>query len=122
MASEQSSTHNTLGNGEWLLVGQSLFSNDGSVEFKMQQDGKIAVYWGGKCQWQNTAQQFYDRKGVIMQGDGNFCMYDKNGKPTWHTDTAKPTGDSTCIIAVQDDGNVVMYKGTAIWSSDTQKK
>ncbi|GAP88267.1 putative mannose-binding lectin [Rosellinia necatrix] len=115
-------SHNTLGNGEWLLTGNSLWSNDGSVEFKMQGDGKIAVYWGGKLQWQNTAQQNYNIKGVKMQGDGNFCMYDNNETPTWHTDTASGTGDSTCIIAVQNDGNVVMYKGTPIWSSNTQKK
>lgn len=67
-------SHNTLGNGEWLEAGQSLFSNDGSVEFKMQTDGKIAVYWGGQCRWQNTPEQRYDMKGVQMQSDGNFCM------------------------------------------------
>lgn len=47
---------------------------------------------------------------------------DNNDTPIWHTDTARPTGDSTCIVAVQDDGNVVVYKGTPIWSSNTQKK
>ena len=40
-------THNTLGTNEWLLSGNSLWSTDGSVEFKMQGDGKIAVYWVG---------------------------------------------------------------------------
>ncbi|KAI0407307.1 bulb-type lectin domain-containing protein [Xylaria palmicola] len=115
-------SHNTLGNGEWLLTGNSLFSQDGSVEFKMQGDGKISIYWGGKCQWQNTAEQKSNIKGIVMQSDGNLCMYDKNDKPTWNTNTAGGMGDSTCIVAVQDDGNVVIYKGTPIWSSDTQKK
>ncbi|KAI1291423.1 bulb-type lectin domain-containing protein [Xylaria venustula] len=115
-------SHNTLGNGEWLLTGNSLWSNDGSVEFKMQGDGKIAVYHSGKCQWQNTADQKQNIKGVKIQEDGNFCMYDKDGKATWHTNTAHPTGDSTCIVAVQNDGNVIVYKGTPIWSSNTQKK
>ena len=68
------SSHNTLGNGEWLLVGNSLFSQDGSVEFKMQADGKIAIYWGGQCQFQNTAQTRNDVKGIKMQEDGNLCM------------------------------------------------
>ncbi|KAI1810216.1 bulb-type lectin domain-containing protein [Poronia punctata] len=115
-------SHNTLGNGEWLLKGNSLFSEDGSVEFKMQEDGKIAVYWGGICQWQNTPDQNHNMKGIQMQGDGNLCLYDSNGTPTWATDTANPTGDSTCIVAVQNDGNVVVYKGTPIWASQTQKK
>ncbi|TGJ78179.1 hypothetical protein E0Z10_g10586 [Xylaria hypoxylon] len=115
-------SHNTLGNGEWLRTGNSLWSNDGSVEFKMQGDGKIAVYWGGKCQWQNTPEQKSNVKGLAMQSDGNLCVYDNDGKAIWHTNTASPTGNSTCIVAVQDDGNVVVYKGTPIWSSDTQKK
>ncbi|KAI1433297.1 hypothetical protein GGR50DRAFT_510271 [Xylaria sp. CBS 124048] len=46
---------------------------------------------------------------------------DKNAKSTWHTNTANPTGDSTCIIAVQNDGNVVIYKGTPIWATTTVK-
>ncbi|KAI1502107.1 bulb-type lectin domain-containing protein [Biscogniauxia marginata] len=114
-------SHNTLGNGEWLLKGTSLFSEDGTVEFKMQVDGKIAIYWGGKCQYQNTADQRQDVKGIHMQEDGNLCMYDHNGTAIWHTNTASPTGDSTVICAVQNDGNVVLYKGTPIWSSHTQK-
>ena len=68
-------SHNTLGNGEWLKVGQSLFSADGSVEFKMQDDGKIAVYWGGECRFQNTREQSWGNiKGIKMQEDGNLVM------------------------------------------------
>ncbi|KAI1170339.1 bulb-type lectin domain-containing protein [Nemania sp. FL0916] len=114
-------SQNTLGNGQWLLTGTSLFSNDGSVELKMQEDGKIAIYYDGQCQWQNTAEQTSGVKGMQMQADGNLCMYDHDGKPLWHTDTASPAGDGTCILAVQNDGNVVVYKGTPIWASNTQK-
>ncbi|KAF4982279.1 hypothetical protein FZEAL_2065 [Fusarium zealandicum] len=116
-----SDSHNTLGNGEWLKPGQSLWSQDGSVEFKMQQDGKIAVYWGGQCRYQNTAQQRQDIKGIVMQDDGNLVMYDNNSNATWQTDTAAGKGDSTVICAVQNDGNVILYKGTPIWSSETYK-
>ncbi|KAH7149000.1 bulb-type lectin domain-containing protein [Dactylonectria estremocensis] len=114
-------SQSTLGNGDWLLKGTSLFSQDGSVEFKMQQDGKIAIYWGGKCRFQNTAQQTQDMKGLVMQHDGNLCLYDHSGNCVWHTNTASPTGNSTVICAVQNDGNVVLYKGTPIWSSNTYK-
>ncbi|KAH7011272.1 bulb-type lectin domain-containing protein [Ilyonectria destructans] len=114
-------SHNTLGNGEWLKAGESLWSQDGSVEFKMQGDGKIAVYWGGQCRYQSSAQQSSNMKGIVMQGDGNLCMYDNSGKATWHTNTAAPKGDDTVICAVQNDGNVVLYKGTPIWSSNTNK-
>ncbi|KAE8350010.1 bulb-type lectin domain-containing protein [Aspergillus coremiiformis] len=114
-------SHSTLGNGEWLLNGNSLFSEDGTVEFKMQGDGKIAVYWDGQCQFQNTANQRRDIKGIKMQEDGNLCMYDNNGTIVWQTNTPSPKGDSTVICTVQNDGNVVLYKGTPIWSSNTMK-
>ncbi|KPM35841.1 hypothetical protein AK830_g10726 [Neonectria ditissima] len=115
------SSHNTLGNGEWLLKGSSLWSQDGSVELKMQGDGKIAIYWGGQCRFQNTASQRQDIKGLVMQEDGNMCMYDVNGKPVWSTDTAPVPSENPVICAVQNDGNVVLYKGTPIWSSNTYK-
>jgi hypothetical protein len=71
------SSCNTLGNGEWLYPGGesgSRWSTDKSVEFKMQGDGKIAVYWGGKLQWQNTKEQRSDIKGLTMQEDGNLVL------------------------------------------------
>ncbi|KAI0198205.1 bulb-type lectin domain-containing protein [Astrocystis sublimbata] len=113
---------NTLGNGEWLRVGESIFSSDGSTELRMQDDGKIAVYHDGECKWQNTPDETEDVHGVQMQNDGNFCLYDNSQTAIWHTDTADPAGDNTCIVAVQNDGNVVVYKGTAIWASNTMKE
>ena len=65
---------NTLGNGEWLLTGQSLFSTDGTVEFKAQGDGKVAIYVNSSCVFQNTAEQRQDVKGVKMQEDGNLVL------------------------------------------------
>ncbi|KAE8314334.1 hypothetical protein BDV41DRAFT_534063 [Aspergillus transmontanensis] len=65
---------NTLGNGEWLEVGQSLWSQNGEVELKMQHDGKIAIYVNEKCVFQNTADQRDDVKGIHMQQDGNLVM------------------------------------------------
>ncbi|KAL2678373.1 hypothetical protein Neosp_009119 [[Neocosmospora] mangrovei] len=114
-----------LDNGEWLLVGQSIFSDDGTVELRMQDDGKLAVYYDDQCQWQNTAEQRDDIHGVKMQADGNFVMYDNSGTgtATWHTDTAGPTGDDTTYVAVQDDGNIVLYKNEdePIWATHSNK-
>jgi hypothetical protein len=44
---------------------------------------------------------------------------DVKGNPVWATKT--DSSGSTVICAVQNDGNVVLYKGTPIWSSNTQK-
>ncbi|KAE8139528.1 bulb-type lectin domain-containing protein [Aspergillus pseudotamarii] len=123
----------TLHNGEWLDVGNSLWSENGQFEFRMQDDGKIAVYKGGdpdngddgECIWQNTPQQRDDIKGIKMQEDGNFCMYTNEGVGhcTWHTNTAAPTGDDSVYCIMQNDGNVVLYKndGEPIWATDTNQ-
>ncbi|KAI0594913.1 bulb-type lectin domain-containing protein [Biscogniauxia sp. FL1348] len=116
------STHSTLGNGEFMAPGTSLWSEDGTVEFRMQHDGKIAVYWGGICHYQNTADQRNDIKGARMDPDGHLRIYDNNGNPTWDTKVEPGTGNSTVICTVQNDGNVVLYQGTAIWASNTQKQ
>ncbi|KAE8370485.1 bulb-type lectin domain-containing protein [Aspergillus caelatus] len=123
----------TLPNGEWLEVGESLWSENGEFEFRMQDDGKIAVYQGGdpdngddgRCIWQNTAEQRYDIKGIRMQEDGNFCMYTHDGEEpehcAWHSDTAGDVGDDTVYCIMQNDGNVVLYKDNdePIWATNT---
>ncbi|KAH6993670.1 mannose-binding lectin [Fusarium venenatum] len=96
--------YGTLDNGDWLMVGMSIFSKDRSVELRMQDDGKLAIYYNNRCAWQSTDQQVGNAKGAVMQGDGNFCIY----------------GDNKTFVAVQDDGNLVLYKNggaTSIWSS-----
>ncbi|KAK7428362.1 hypothetical protein QQZ08_005119 [Neonectria magnoliae] len=90
-------SHNISGpikNGEWLKVDKSLWSPDGSVDVKMHEDGKLAVYW---------------------EGDDN------DGNAVWASDTAEPPRDSTIEVSVQDDGNEVFYKKTAIECSETHK-
>ena len=67
-------TRSTLGNGEWLLAGNSLFSEDGRTELRMQDDGKIAIYRGGLCDWQSSPHTHVDVKGVHMQKDGNLVI------------------------------------------------
>lgn len=46
---------------------------------------------------------------------------DNEGNAVWASNTAEPTGDSSVEVVVQDDGNVVLYKRTAIWCSETHK-
>ncbi|GAB0143230.1 hypothetical protein EsHS_00003754 [Epichloe bromicola] len=44
-----------------------------------------------------------------------------NGNAVWTSDTAEPMGDSTIEVSVLDDGNVVLYKKTAIGCRETYK-
>ncbi|KAK2931729.1 Bulb-type lectin domain superfamily [Fusarium oxysporum f. sp. vasinfectum] len=111
--------YGTLENGDWLMVGMSIFSKDRSVELPharrwqarhlLQQPLCLAEH-------RPTDQQ---RKGRHHAG-----RCDKNGKATWHTNTAAPSGDNKTFLSVQDDGNLVLYKNggaTPIWSSKSNK-
>ncbi|KAM0197371.1 hypothetical protein ACHAPA_009879 [Fusarium lateritium] len=111
-----------LDNDNWLYPGDSLTSDNGNNEFKMQDDGKICIYWEGDCVWQNTEDQRDDIKGVHLQDDGNFVLYTHDEEAVWSSDTSD-RGDEV-YLAVQDDGNVVLYIGEdddaeAVWASNT---
>ena len=55
------------------------------------------------------------RFAAVMQGDGNFVLYD-NGRPRWATNTTY----LGTVMAVQGDGNLVVYgPGGALWASGT---
>lgn len=67
----------------------------------------------------STGQQLVSSSGqyrVIMQNDGNLVMYG-NGIALW----ASNTNATNAILAMQGDGNLVIYDGTGrpIWASNT---
>ncbi|KAF4972003.1 hypothetical protein FSARC_1333 [Fusarium sarcochroum] len=108
-----------LDNGSWLSPGESLWSPNGSNELRMQEDGKIAVYWDGGCTYQSSEDEHEGIKGLVMQDDGNLVIYDENDEAVWASNT-EGSGDSVHLV-VQDDGNVVLYQDDeeAVWSSGT---
>ncbi|KAE8315148.1 bulb-type lectin domain-containing protein [Aspergillus transmontanensis] len=111
----------TLHAGQWLKPGQSIYSDNGRCEFKMQEDGKFAVYWNGECRWQNTVHTNWEVKGLHLQEDGNLCVYAKDDTILWQSNTARSNGHEAFLTA-QDDGNVVLYAGKdqPVWASNTQ--
>src|SRR5262249_1297993 len=58
----------------------------------------------------------------LMQGDGNFVVYDTYGdiigEAIWYSGT---DGNPGAFLRVQDDGNLVVYSadGGVLWSSNT---
>lgn len=58
---------------------------------------------------------------AIMQGDGNFVLYDCNHQPLWASGTSGANGS---WLAVQDDGNLVVYGAhmEANWATGTNGK
>ncbi|MBD2330103.1 hypothetical protein [Alkalinema sp. FACHB-956] len=56
---------------------------------------------------------------LVFQADGNLVVYNTAGRPLWATGT---NGTGANILAVQSDGNVVLYEnGNPLWASNTDR-
>lgn len=56
---------------------------------------------------------------AIMQSDGNFVVYSKNGTAVWASNTNY--GEGSYRTVMQSDGNLVIYNGSsAIWATNTE--
>ena len=99
-----------------LVSGESLASCDGHYSLAMQTDGNLVYYHGGQAIW-STGTAGTNGYSAVMQGDGNFVLYDFKGKALFSTGTSGRPG---ATFAAQTDGNLVVYAGnTAVWSSHT---
>ncbi len=106
---------NRLLSGARLLPGQWLTSPNGRYRLLYQPDGNLVLYddiqrtapWSTKTG--NMTPGF-----AAMQGDGNFVVYDAQGRDRFKTDTV---GNANAHLSVQNDGNVVVYRtnGTSPW-------
>ena len=110
---------------------------------RIQPDGNLVLYDStGKGMW--YANSYKRGKGpykLTMQIDGNLVLYDSNSKAIWNSKTGLELEnvppyvevDSPAVCAdtnmlspdykyrasVQSDGNVVVYKQTAVWNTQT---
>ena len=89
--------------------------------FVLQQDGNLVLYQDAVPQgvrWtSNTAGKGEAPFKLFLQGDGNLVVYDKNGTPTW----ASNSRGNNCVLRLQGDGNLVIYDGAghAKWHTRT---
>ena len=104
-----------LQSGSRLLPGQSLTSTGGRYRLFYQPDGNLVLYDDveGIAVW-NTGTAGAGAGQAVMQGDGNFVVYDAQGTPAWFTGTG---GNPNARLVLQSDGNVVVYSaaGQAVW-------
>ena len=103
--------------GQGLVAGQSHASCDGRFELAMQTDGNLVLYEGAQALWA-TATNGKLGYSMVMQGDGNFVVYDTHSEPLWWSGTS---GHSGSYLAEQTDGNLVVYEpgGHPGWASNT---
>jgi hypothetical protein len=100
--------------GQWLGPDQSVFSCDGRFQLRMQSDGNLVLYHFNSPIWaSNTIRGAM----AVMQGDGNFVLYDTGGFVPLSSGTVVPGSH----LGIQDDGNVVVYTpwNTPLWATNT---
>jgi LGFP repeat len=103
--------------GTEMYSGQTIYSNNRMYRLTMQADGNLVLYKGTQATW---ASGTYGQtlKKCIFQTDGNLVVY-TNGAG-WDS----KTWDRGDYLALQDDGNMVIYDANriAIWSTDTWER
>jgi LysM repeat protein len=105
----------TLTQGQHLVKGGSLTSNNGAYTLTLQDDGNLVLATWGEAVW-STSTNGQDVVRAEVQADGNFVLYTSD-KPVWATDTK---GKKDVKLVLQDDRNLVLYAADgAAWSSKT---
>ena len=106
----------TLTEGQKLVRGESLASNNGAYTLTLQDDGNLVLAARGQALWA-TSTDGQDVVRAEVQPDGNFVLYTAD-KPIWHTDTK---GKKNVKLVLQDDRNLVLYAADgAAWSTHTE--
>jgi LysM repeat protein len=106
----------TLTEGQKLVKGESLTSNNGAYTLTLQDDGNLVLAARGKALW-SSGTNGQDVVRAEVQRDGNFVLYTAD-KPVWATNTK---GKKDVRLVIQDDRNLVLYAaGGAAWSTKTE--
>jgi hypothetical protein len=116
----------TLDNEKVLDQNALLISNNHRFYARMQDDGNFVCYNGTDFQGRNAF--FATQTGgvgqgpfkLVVQNDGNMCLYDRNNTATWSSNTWNQ-GQAPYHLTMQDDRNLVLYDRNAkpIWASNT---
>ena len=106
----------TLTEGQKLVRGESIASNNGAYTLTLQDDGNLVLASRGQALW-DTSTNGQDVVRAEVQPDGNFVLYTAD-KPIWHTDTK---GKKDVKLVLQDDRNLVLYAADGpAWSTHTE--
>lgn len=102
--------------GDVLNPCDSITSANGQYTFVYEGDGNLVLYKNSDNQPLWTSNTRGKTNGMcIMQGNGNFVVYDWDANPVWSSGTWQHPGS---YLVVQNDGNVVIYSpdGTPVWA------
>jgi lysophospholipase L1-like esterase len=99
-----------------LAPNVPLMSCDGRFSLLLQTDGNLVVLEGAQQLWASGTAGKNVMQGRML-ADGNFVLYDNNGREVWATNTDGFPGSN---LLMQNDGNLVMYDANhAVWNTAT---
>jgi hypothetical protein len=102
-----------LAPGSTLLPGQSLTAQNGNFRLTLQGDGNMVEYNKGGHAFFSTNTAGKTVTDAIMQGDGNFVMYDGT-KAVWASNTSGNPGD---FLELTNGGKLIITNGnTPVWA------
>ncbi|AEU38094.1 GDSL-type esterase/lipase family protein [Granulicella mallensis] len=99
--------------GEGLIPDHPLVSCDGRFMLYLQDDGNLVLYFGNTPLWSSGTVGHIPSEATLL-ADGNFVLYDNNGKVLFQSNTAGLLGQ---VLDMQNDGNLVLYNGTTATAS-----
>jgi len=106
----------SLHSGHKLHHHQKLTSQNGRFTAVMQGDGNFVVYDGTRALWATATT---DGHYVVNQGDDNLVIYDRFDSAKWASGT-NGRGNGRSHLVMQNDGNLVYYNGSSpLWASNT---
>ena len=122
-ASDYNTWSSTLPEGQSMTEGQSLWSPDHRYQFTFQTNGNVELYGPNGWMWQSgtsgqTATALtLETDGDLAEMNGSTQVWDTG---SWLWDPGAWLNPSDTYLAVQDDGNVVLYGANGpLWSTGT---
>lgn len=115
LSATTTSPSTTLSANGTLTAGQGITSADGHFVLTMGSNGNLLErIAGGRGVW-STGTATYPGAHAMMQVNGNLVIYDSAGSAVWSSNS--PAGAGCPRLVLQDDGNLVIYTTSAIWSA-----
>jgi len=107
-----------LPSGARLGSGESISAPNKDFWLTCQKDGNLVLYHRGQPLWDTRTYGMAVRE-CVMERDGNLVLYEYSHNAVWASNTQ---GNPGAYLAVQDDGNVVIYVPECpIWSTGTNR-
>ncbi len=108
--------------GDILYINHKMYSENGAYYTMLQRDANIGVFRssdGGAIAGILAAGLPESNKHfVILQGDGNFAIYNASGVAIWCTYAVNRNGVKN-VVKVSNDGRLqVLSSGSSIWSTN----